>query len=189
LLERRPDVRQVEAQLMAANAQVGAAYAALFPRIEISADGGVESTSLAQLFMTGALTFGVGLVVNWLAPLLNGAQYAHQYRGQQANFVAAVADYRRTVVTALADVANALVAITTLRTQRAALEHEVAARVESVKLSKERFHIGVVGYLDVVQAEQNLFPAQLQLAQTVASQFLAETQLYRALGGGWHSDR
>jgi multidrug efflux system outer membrane protein len=187
LLERRPDVRQAEAQLVSANAQVGAAYAALFPTISLTGNGGVESASLDTLFTTGAATFGVGLLVNWLAPILNGAQYAHRYRGRQATYRALVADYRRTMLNALVEVANSLVAIRTYRAQRAQLELEVSAQSERVRLAKLRFRNGVASYLDVVQAEQNLFPAELSLAQVIGAQFASVAQLYRALGGGWQA--
>lgn len=187
LLERRPDVRRAEANVVAANAEVGAAFARLFPQVTLSASGGLEASSLASLFASSALTFGVGLLVNWLAPLLNGAEYAHQYRGQQAAFRAVVADYRRAVLNALTEVANTLAASHTLREERKALEDEVRLRNESVKLAKDRFVAGVASYLDVVQAEQNLFPVELTLAQTVGAQFTARAQLYRALGGGWRT--
>ncbi len=185
LLERRPDVREAEARVVSANAQVGAAFAALFPQLTFNTSGGVESTSLATLFGSGALTFGVGLVVGWLAPLLGGAQLVHAWRGQQASWRAAAIEYRRAVLVALGDVANALVAIRTLREQRARLEDSVRASGETVKLATDRYRAGVSSYLDVVQAEQNLFAAQLQLAQTIGAQFAATAQLYRALGGGW----
>ncbi len=80
-----------------------------------------------------------------------------------------------------------LAAIEKLREVRARLEVSVRARVESVELAKVRYTNGVASYLDVVQAEQNLFPAEIQLAQTIGSQFVALTQLYRALGGGWQT--
>jgi len=185
LLERRPDIRQAEAHVIAANAQVGAAFAALFPSLTFNASSGLESTSLTSLFTGGAGTFGVGLVLGWLAPLLNGAQLGHAYRGQQAAWRAAVAEYRKSVLVALFDVANAQAAVRTLREQRARLEDEVRARQEAVRLSTDRYRAGVASYLDVVQAEQSLFPTELQLAQTIGAQFVATAQLYRALGGGW----
>jgi multidrug efflux system outer membrane protein len=185
LLERRPDVRQAEAHVISANAQVGAAFAALFPRLSFNASGGVESTSLGSMFTSGAATFGVGLVAGWLAPILSGAQLAHAWRGQRAGLRGAIAEYRRTILVALGDVANALIAIRTLREQRAQLEDSVRASAETVKLSSDRYRAGVSSYLDVVQAEQSLFAAELQLAQAVGAQFTATAQLYRALGGGW----
>ncbi|MGZ3442070.1 MAG: TolC family protein, partial [Polyangia bacterium] len=187
LLERRPDVRQAEARVIAANAQVGAAFAQLFPQVTVSANGGVASASLSDLFTTGALTYGVSLLVGWLAPVLAGAANAHRYRAQEASWRATVADYRRAVLVALAETSNALVDMEKLRQVRAQLEISVRARTESVQLAKVRFDNGVASYLDVVQAEQNLFPAELQLAQTIGSQFIAMTQLYRALGGGWQT--
>jgi multidrug efflux system outer membrane protein len=188
LLERRPDVRLAEAQLVSGNALVGAAYAALFPTLSFSGSAGLQSADLSSLFSSGAFTFGLNVVVNWLAPILNGAAYAHRYRAQQATVVALVADYRRTVLAALADTSTALVTIDKLREVRASLEASVKARVVSVELAKVRFRNGVASYLDVVQAEQNLFPAEIELAQTIGLQFVALAQLYRALGGGWQTE-
>jgi multidrug efflux system outer membrane protein len=185
LLERRPDVRQAEAQVVSANALVGAAFAAIFPQITFGASGGVESTDLSTLFSSNAVTFGVEVMFGWLVPILSGAERVHAWRGSQAGWRASVAEYRRTVLVALGDVANAAVTIRTLREQRARLEDSVRASAETVKLSTDRYRGGVSGYLDVVQAEQNLFAAELQLAQTIGAQFTATAQLYRALGGGW----
>jgi multidrug efflux system outer membrane protein len=185
LLERRPDVRGAEARVISANAQVGAAFAALFPQLIFNASGGVESATLGSLFTSGALTFAVGLAASWLVPILGGAQLVHAWRGQQASWRAAIADYRRAILAALGDVADALVAIRTLREQRARLEDAVRASAETVKLSSDRYRAGVSSYLDVVQAEESLFAAELLLAQTIGAQFAATAQLYRALGGGW----
>jgi multidrug efflux system outer membrane protein len=91
------------------------------------------------------------------------------------------------VLNALVDVSNSLTAIKTFREQRAQLEIGVRAQTERLRLAKVRFVNGVASYLDVVQAEQNLFPAELALAQTIGAQFSATTLLYRALGGGWQA--
>jgi outer membrane protein, multidrug efflux system len=187
LLERRPDVRQAEARVISANAQVGAAFAQLFPQVNVAANGGLASASLSELFTTGAFTYGASLLVGWVAPLLAGAAIAHRYRAQEAAWRAAVADYRRAVLVGLAETSTALVTMDKLREVRAQLEVSVRARVESVELAKVRYNNGVASYLDVVQAEQNLFPAEIQLAQTIGDQFIAMTQLYRALGGGWQT--
>jgi outer membrane protein TolC len=164
---------------------VGAAFAAIFPQLTFGAAGGVESTSLESLFTSGAVTFAVSATLGWVAPLLNGARNVHAWRGQQASWRATIAEYRETVLGALVDVANALVGIRTLREQRARLEDSVRASAETVKLSTDRYRAGVSSYLDIVNAEQNLFAAELQLAQTIGQQFSATAQLYRALGGGW----
>jgi multidrug efflux system outer membrane protein len=187
LLWRRPDVRAAEARLIAANAQVGAAFAAFFPQLAVGGNVGVASTSLSDLFTQGSLTYGASLLLSWLAPILNGAANFHRYRAQEANWRATIAEYRRAVLVALAETSNAIIAIDRLREERAQLEVSVKARVESVELAKVRYTNGVASYLDVVQAEQNLFPAEIQLAQTVGAQFSALTQLYRALGGGWET--
>ncbi len=185
LLERRPDVRQAEAQLVSANAEVGAAFAKLFPTLSFSGSGGVESTSLGNLFSAGSTTFAVSLLASWLAPILNGAQNVHQYRAQQAFYRQELADYRRTVLNAFLEVSNALVAINTYRDQRVQLEVEVRAQAERLRLAVLRFRNGVASYLDVVQAEQSLYSSELSLAQTIGAQFTSTAQLYRALGGGW----
>jgi multidrug efflux system outer membrane protein len=185
LLERRPDVRQAEAQLISANAQVGAAFAAMFPTLSFNGAVGLQSSSLGDLFTAGAFTFALPLVAGWLAPILNGAQLAHQYRAQQGTFRAALAEYRKAVLNALVEVSNAIVGIQTLREQRLQLERAAEAQSSRVKLAMLRFRNGVASYLDVVNAEQDLYTTELALAQTIGSQFIASADLYRALGGGW----
>jgi multidrug efflux system outer membrane protein len=185
LLERRPDIRQAEALAMSANAEVGAALAAILPSLTFNGNFGVNSSSLTSLFSGNAIAFLVQGALSPVLPLLNGAQNVHRLRSQEATYVTAVVAYRRTVLTAMQEVADALVAIRTYRQARVELEAQVAAQVESVRLAKERFGNGVASYLDVVQAEQNLFPTELTLAQTIGSQFTSLAQLYRALGGGW----
>jgi multidrug efflux system outer membrane protein len=185
LLERRPDVRQAEAQLISANAQVGAAFAAMFPTLSFNGTVGVQSSSIGDLFTAGAFTFALPLVAGWLAPILNGAQLAHQYRAQQGSFRLALADYRKAVLNALVEVSNAMIGIKTYREQRLQLEAAVEAQSSRVKLALLRFRNGVASYLDVVNAEQDLYTGELALAQTIGSQFIASADLYRALGGGW----
>ncbi len=187
LLERRPDVRQAEALLVSANAEVGAALAGIFPTLSFSSSGGVESTSLGNLFTGGATTFAVSGLLSFLAPILNGAQNVHNYRAQKAFYRLEVAEYRRTVLNAFLEVSNALVAIKTYRDQRGHLETEVRAQRERVRLATVRFRNGIASYLDVVQAEQSLYSAELLLAQTIGAQFASIAQLYRALGGGWQA--
>jgi multidrug efflux system outer membrane protein len=185
LLERRPDLRQAEAGLVAANAQVGAALAQYFPTLTLLGGGGVQSISFSHLFTAGATIFSLSAVASWLAPLLNGAQIGHQVGAQRANWDALVAAYRQAVLDAFSDVDSGLATIRALRQQRAHLELEVQARIDAVNISRAQYQNGVASYLDVVQAEQQLFPTQLQLAQVVGAQFAAIAQLYRALGGGW----
>jgi multidrug efflux system outer membrane protein len=185
LLERRPDVRQAEAQMISANAEIGAAFAAILPTLTFNGNVGVESSTLGHLFTGNALTFLVSGAVSGLFPFLNGAQNVRRWRSQEATFVTTVVDYRRTVLTALQEVADAVVAIRTYRQARVELEAQVAAQADSVRLAKERFTGGAASYLDVVQAEQNLFPTELTLAQTIGAQWASLAQLYRALGGGW----
>lgn len=185
LLERRPDLRQAEAGLVAANARIGAALAGFYPRLTVSANGGFESTAAASLLTSGSTLFGIGAIVSWLVPILNGFQVKHQADAQRASWDALVATYRGALLSALGEVSNALGALDHLRTQRDRLEAEVGARSESVDLARTQFRAGVASYLDVIQAEQSLLPAELQLAQVTGAEFSAYADLYRALGGGW----
>jgi multidrug efflux system outer membrane protein len=185
LLERRPDIRQAEAAVRAANAQIGAAKADYFPRLALSGSIGLASSSLSTLFSVEALTFALGGALSWLVPVLGGYQVKHRVDAQQAAWIASVASYRMTVLNAIGEVADALSSIQKLGEQRAHLEAAARARAESLRLAKQRFTSGVASYLDVVQAEQNLYPTELQLAQTIGAQFVAVAQLYRALGGGF----
>jgi multidrug efflux system outer membrane protein len=187
LLERRPDVHGAEASLVAANAQVGAAIANWFPTLSVSSSGGLQSNDVTSLFATSAVVFAVNALVNWVVPVLGGYQIKHQVDAQEANYRAVLAQYRLTILLALADVSNALVAIDKLRTRRAQLEDAVKARTRSVEVARIRFRNGVASYLDVVQAEQNLYPSELLLAETMGNQFVALATLYRALGGGWQA--
>ena len=187
LLERRPDLREAEAGLVAANAQVGAALAEFFPRLTVFGNGGVESTATSSLLTSGATIFGVGAILSWLVPVLNGYQTEHKVQSQRANWNALVATYRQALLNALAEVSNAIGSVQRIRAQRDRLEVEVRARRETVELARIQFRAGVASYLDVVQAEQNLFPAELELAQATGAQFTAIAELYRALGGGWRN--
>jgi outer membrane protein TolC len=157
----------------------------LFPTISFSASGGVQSSSLGTLLHASSGVFALDPLVNFLGPILNGAQYRHQYEAQKALYQSQVAAYRGTVLNALMEVSNALVAVRTYREQREQLAEEVGKQRERVRLAMLRFRAGVAAYLDVVQAEQNLYAAELLLAQTMGAEFDSTAQLFRALGGGW----
>jgi multidrug efflux system outer membrane protein len=190
LLERRPDVREAEANMVAANARIGIATANLFPTISLTAVGGVASTNLA-LFSTGgggvrtSETYSVGAQAGWLSPILQGAALRHLRESAKAEWRAASAAYVQTILNAFKDVADALVTLTRLREQRVQVEQQVDALRRSVDLAHTQFEGGTATYLDVIGAEEELFPAELGLAQVQAAQLGAYVQLYRSLGGGW----
>jgi multidrug efflux system outer membrane protein len=186
LLERRPDVRQAEANLRAANAQVGVATASLFPTLSLTGLGGIVSTSLTFLQAPNpAGIYSVGGQASWLLPILKGSALQDQLQASKANWVAARLAYAQTIMTALGDVSDTLVTLERLRDQRAESEKQVGALQRAVELSQTQFDVGTATYLDVISAEQQRFPAELSLAQLEGTQLGAFVQLYRSLGGGW----
>ncbi|HKQ70526.1 MAG TPA: efflux transporter outer membrane subunit [Polyangiaceae bacterium] len=186
LLERRADVREAEANLVAANAQVGVAMANLFPTFSLTGTGGIAATSLSFLQAPNpAGIYSLAGQTNWLAPILQGSSLRYQVEASKANWVAARTTYVQTVMTALKDVADSLATLERLRERRAEEEKQVAALQRAVDLSHTQFEGGTATYLDVISAEQQRFPAELNLAQLQALQLTAYVQLYRSLGGGW----
>ncbi|WP_169928707.1 efflux transporter outer membrane subunit [Labilithrix luteola] len=188
LLERRPDVRQAEANLVAANAQVGVATANLFPTVSLTALGGIVSNDLALVSQGGTNTSGVysvGGSVNWLAPVLQGSQLRDQLDAQKKEWLAVRTTYIETVTRAFKDVADALVSLEKLRERRAATAKQVAALSRALEVSRIQFDGGTATYLDVINAQEQLFPNELSLAQLEGQQLVAYVQLYRTLGGGW----
>ena len=183
LLERRPDLMQSEQQLVAANAQIGAAKALYFPTISLTGAFGASSSQLSSLFQgpsrvwsyAGQLTgpiFTSGLV---------GAQVAQAQAAQRA----ALLNYQQAVENAFGDVDNALVARQKLSEQLAAQKRLVEALQTYDRLANLQYTGGYAPYSTVLQAEQSLFPAELSLANIRASLLSSSVNLYKAMGGGW----
>ena len=183
LLERRPDLIEAVHTVASANAEVGVAVANFFPRIGLTAAYGGQSTQLSDIVKENFSLWNVA--GNMAGPLFQGFALLEQYRAQKASWVQSVALYERSVITAFAEVSNALTAQTRLAEARAAQEQAVAAYRESVRLSLVRYDSGLASYFEVLEAQQQLFPAQLTLAQLRRDQLLTVVTLYRALGGGW----
>ncbi|HKY91453.1 MAG TPA: efflux transporter outer membrane subunit [Nevskiaceae bacterium] len=183
LLERRPDVRQAQAALVAANARVGAAKAALFPTISLTGTFGTASDALHGLFAGPAETWsaGVGLV----QPLLDAERSLYQVDLADARKAEALLAYEKTVRNAFREVSDALVA----RQKFQETERARAALVEALSRSEEiataRYKVGYSSYFDVINADRDLFEAKLALSSARLSSLLATVELYRALGGGW----
>ena len=183
LLERRPDVRQAEQQLIAANAQIGAARADYFPRISLTGFLGVQSRALTQL-----LTGGAGVASGSLgavAPVFNAGRTRANVELAQAVQREAVVQYQRAIYTALRDVSDGLVAHTKVTDERGEQEKLVQALTEARRLATERYQGGLDSYLPVLDAQRNLFQGELELARLRQQELTAIVQLYRALGGGW----
>ena len=183
LLERRPDIRQAEEQLVAANAQIGVARAAYFPQITLSGTGGFQSSALTNLFSgpAGAWSFGSSLA----QPIFTGGRLRSGVRLAQAQRETAVLFYQQSIQGAFRSVSDALAAYRKTREFRAQEEFLFQSAQDAARLSHMRYTGGATGYLEVLTNETNAFSAELGLAQARLNELLALVQLYEALGGGW----
>lgn len=185
LLERRPDIQQAEATLIAANAQIGVARAQFFPNLSISASGGVGGDSLSSIFDTAGKTiYGIGSLTQ---PLFEGGKLHGQLELSKATKEEMVANYQKTIAGAFRDVSNALIALNKQRANREQQEKLVAAAQDSTRLARIRYQGGSTAYLEVLTTDSNLYTAQLNLVSAQQAEALALVQLYSALGGGWQS--
>jgi multidrug efflux system outer membrane protein len=182
LLDRRPDIRQTEENLVAANAQIGAARALFFPQLSLTGLYGSQSRSLSDMFTGPARLANIG--PSAILPIFD-ARLRPNLHLTEAQKREMLVTYQKTIYGALREVSDALVAHDRTREQRMAEEKLVAALSESVRLSNLRYQGGLDSYLQVLDAERNLFGVQLTLAQLRLLELQSVVQLYRALGGGW----
>ncbi len=183
LLERRPDILQAEQQLVAANAQVGAAKALYFPSISLTGAAGSASPELSQLFTGPARVWSFAGQVS--GPIFTFGGVSGQVEQTEATRRGAVQNYTQSIQNAFADVDNALVISQKSQDQLAAQERLVAALKDYANLAHLQYGGGYAPYSTVLQAEQTLFPAELTLASLRASVFSASANIYKAMGGGW----
>lgn len=183
LLERRPDLMQAEQTLIAANAQIGAAKAQYFPTISLTGALGSASTQLSDLFKgpAGVWSYGGSIV----GPIFTGGAIAGQVAQAEAGQRAALASYEAAIQNAFADVENSLAANANLGDQVEAQKRLVRALSEYARLARLQFSGGYTSYTTVLQAEQQLFPAELNLASFRAQHYGSLVNIYKALGGGW----
>jgi multidrug efflux system outer membrane protein len=186
LLERRPDVREAEQLLRSANAQIGESVAEFFPRIGLTALLGKVSPELSAFTLGSANAWGIAATAT--GPLFEGGRLIGQYRQAKATRDEALLRYQQTALTALRDVSDALVSRERLAETREQRRRQVAALETAVKLSTERYSAGKASYYEVLEAQQQLFPAELNLARTQRDQLLAVVALYKGLGGGWKDE-
>jgi outer membrane protein, multidrug efflux system len=183
LLERRPDIRAAEQNLVAANAIIGVAKAAYFPRISLTGFLGFQSTELSSLFSSSTNAWQFFPQVT--QPIFNGGRIRSNVRLAEAQEQIALVQYERVIQNAFREVSDALVAYRQTREIRAKRELLVAALQDRSRLSYMRYRGGVATLLNALDADRDLFEAELGLAQTRRDELLALVQLYRALGGGW----
>ncbi len=183
LLERRPDIRQAEATLIAANAQIGVARAQFFPNLTISASGGVGGDSLSRIFdPAGKTIYGIGSLAQ---PIFEGGKLRGQLELSEATKEEMVLNYQKTIAGAFRDTSNALIALNKQRANREEQEKLVAAAEDATRLARMRYQAGSTGYLEVLTTDSNLYTAQLSLVNAQQGEALTIVQLYGALGGGW----
>jgi multidrug efflux system outer membrane protein len=184
LLERRPDVVAAEQRLVAANADVGAAKALFFPDISLTGFlGGLSGQVLSLLSSSSGGIWSVSPGV--LQPVFNGGRLKNNLAAARASFDESVALYQKAALNGYREVADALIAIAKLAEVRSHQQTGVDQLQDAATLARDRYQSGLASYLDVLNADQQLYDQQLQLAQTRGSEFRARSELYRALGGGW----
>ncbi len=183
LLERRPEIREAEQNLIAANAQIGVARAAYFPQISLTGNAGYESSTLTNLFSGPA---GLWTLAGSLTqPIFEGGRLKSGVRLAEAQHEQLLLIYQQTVQGAFRDVSSALVAYRKNREFRIQQQHLVESAQDAARLSQVRFKAGTTDYLEVLTNETNSFSAELALAQAQGNELNALVQLYQALGGGW----
>jgi multidrug efflux system outer membrane protein len=183
LLERRPDIRQAERSLIAANAEIGAAKAQYFPQISLTGFLGGQSRALSDLFSGPARSWNFAPAATF--PIFNAGRIRSNVRLTQALEREALVNYEKTIQNAFREVSDALIGYRKTTEQRAQQELLAGALRETDRLSRLRYQGGLDSYLQVLDAERNLFQGELLLAQLRRQELLAVVQLYRALGGGW----
>jgi outer membrane protein, multidrug efflux system len=183
LLERRPDIRESEGNLIAANAQIGVARSAYFPQISLTGTAGFETPALTSLFTgpAGLWTFGASLT----QPIFEGGRIKSNVRFTEAQREQFLLTYQQTIQGAFRDVSNALVAYRKNREFTTQQEQLLNSARDAARLSEVRFKAGTTDYLEVLTNETNAFTAELGLAQAQGNELVALVQVYQALGGGW----
>jgi len=182
LLERRPDLQQAEQLLVAANASIGIAKARFFPALNLTGFFGNVSPELSQLFSEGKTwDLNAGL----LGPIFAAGRIKKNYEAARARHAQAAVQYQAAVTNAFSEVSRSLVDCTKLVETERQRARTVAAYREAVRLANLRYRSGLSAYFEVLDAQQQLFPAELGLAQTHRNRLNAIVSLYKALGGGW----
>jgi multidrug efflux system outer membrane protein len=188
LLQRRPDVASAERAMAAANARIGVARAAYFPTIDLAPGFGVpsigwESNALASLFTAPSRLWSLGLSAS--QTLFDAGKTRANVRFADADYMAAVANYRQTVLTAMEEVENGITGLGSLERAEIQANASVRSAQRAFDIASERYRGGVDTYLDVITAEQTLLTNQRQAVQIQGQQFTTAVFLVKALGGGW----
>jgi multidrug efflux system outer membrane protein len=186
LLRRRPDVLASEQSLVAVNAEIGVSVANFFPKIGLTTFVGKVSPELSAFTGGAANAWNIGGTM--AGPIFQGGRLRAEYEEAKARFVESEASYRQTVLLAFEEVSDALISREKLAEARVYTDRAVTALTSAVGLATDRYVNGNASYFEVLQAQQELYPAQLAQVQTKTGEWIAFVQLYRALGGGWDSE-
>ncbi len=184
LLERRPDVMKSYYAMAKAAAEVGVARAERYPSITLTAEGGIYSTSLSGLTSGNPLYWST--IGEFTAPIFEWGALKRKEQIARASYGAAVADYEQSILTSLCDVESALITIETYRAEAAATAALVIANSRIAENSTALYRAGMNNYLDVIDAERELYASQISLIEIVAQQYVNYIDLIKALGGGWN---
>ena len=186
LLDRRPDIRSAEEQLIAVNASIGQAKAAFFPNVTLTGLYGYQSVEFSDLFKSPSKVWQFGPSVS--LPIFTGGALKGRLKFAKASFDEALAQYQKTVQNSFREVSDSLIAYQRTQEIRARQEKRTQANRSATALSNVRYEGGVTSYLEVLYNEQDLFTAELTLAQVRLNELLSVVALYRSLGGGWQAE-
>lgn len=185
LARRRPDIRQAEAQLHAATADIGAAQADFYPRLTLSGSVALQATQIKNLgFSAGTYSFGPSLTV----PIFEGGRLRGTLRLREAQQQEAAVNYQRTVLQAFTEVDNALIAHAAEQRRHLRLAEQVAQSRRAFNLAQNQYRQGVTDFLQVLTAQRTVLAAEQQLSDSTATVSANLVALYKALGGGWEAD-
>ncbi len=187
LLVRRPDIRQAEQELIAANARIGVARADMFPTISLTAGFGTLSTALTQFVDTENRTWAVG--GNLLGPIFDAGRRRALTEAEEARTRQQVANYRRVIERSFREVADALVTVRESTAAETDQETRVRAATNALRLANLRYEAGYSAFLEVLDAQRNANDARLSLIRNRQTLLSAQVDLMRALGGGWSPDQ
>jgi multidrug efflux system outer membrane protein len=185
LLRQRADIRRAERQLAAATARVGVATAELYPKFSLIGAAGFESLAASDFFNSGSKLWSVGPSITW--PILRGGQIVATIQVRDAQERQALITYRQTILNALEEVENALVTYNREQDRRIVLADAVEANRRAAALARDLYLGGLSDFLNVLQAQRDLFQSQIELAQSDAAVSIDLVALYKALGGGWEA--
>lgn len=186
LLKRRPDIQQAQHLVHSQTALIGVAQALRFPSIQLTAAFGIESSDLNETSFSDIKFWSVG--GNLFGPLLSFDRNVSRVRLEEARARRTVLSYEQTVLRALQEVEDALVAVRTYRAEYEVRKRQVASAQSAAKLSRSRYDGGESSYLEVLDAERSAFNSELLASETLRQHLISVVQLYKALGGGWEED-